>query len=61
MGITSNIYPLAGTSNLNHDVGMDTKSEFSSSTNINNENIGSYWVPIATSSNRPDSSDRFSR
>ncbi|VEN36661.1 unnamed protein product [Callosobruchus maculatus] len=46
----------ASTSNLNHDVGLDIKSEFSYNSNTVNE----AWPPVTTSHHHQTDSDRFS-
>lgn len=53
---TGNIVFVAGTSNLNHDVGTDNKSEFSCSSNTYFDGSGASWA-IIPDHNRFDSSD----
>lgn len=48
---------LASTSNLNHDVGADVKSEFSCTSNT----INDAWVPLIPPQSQQADSDRFSR
>lgn len=51
----------ASSSNLNHDVGTDNKSEFSCSNSIF-DNISGVWTPLLPMQhNQPGSSDRYSR
>lgn len=47
----------ASTSNLNHDVGADVKSEFSCTSNT----INDAWVPLIPPQSHQADSDRFSR
>ncbi|KAL3266031.1 hypothetical protein HHI36_010218 [Cryptolaemus montrouzieri] len=50
----------ASTSNLNHDVGTDNKSEFSCSNSIF-DNVSGVWAPLLPSQhNQHDSSERYS-
>ncbi|XP_044747844.1 pericentriolar material 1 protein isoform X2 [Coccinella septempunctata] len=51
---------MASSSNLNHDVGTDNKSEFSCANSMF-DNISGVWTPLPSMQhNQPDSSDRYS-
>lgn len=56
------LFSIAGTSNLNHDVGSDGKSEFGNAGSSIFDGVSTAWYPIVPNQhNREPSSERYSR